>query len=240
MNLPSSKGIIEIDSSLISSMNFLSYLKQVKPSLQLMNILLVDDHAILLDGLENLLKATENFEVVGKEGTVTGALNFLKSNEVDFMITDYNLPDGDGLGLVRTVKRIFPDIKILVLSMHDETHLVKEILKEGVNGYLLKKDSQDELLNALDAIKDGKIYLSNDINNMLIQSLNQPDEQRLLTEREREILKLIAKEYTNKMIAEELFISERTVETHRKNIFRKTKTSSLVGLIKFAYANNLI
>ena len=221
-------------------MNFLSYLKQAKPSLQLMKVLLVDDHAILLDGLENLLKDTENFDVIGKEGTVVGALTFLKSNEVDVLITDYNLPDGDGLGLVRTVKRILPNIKVLVLSMHDETYLVKEILKEGVNGYLLKKDSQDELLNALDAISDGKIYLSNDINNMLIQGLNQPDEQRLLTEREREILKLIATEYTNKMIAEALFISERTVETHRKNIFRKTKTSSLVGLIKFAYANNLI
>jgi DNA-binding NarL/FixJ family response regulator len=205
-----------------------------------MKILLVDDHAILLDGLENLLKDTENIIVVGKEGTVAGALNFLKSNEVDILITDYNLPDGDGLGLVRAVKRILPEIKILVLSMHDETHLVKEILKEGVNGYLLKKDSQDELLNAMDAISDGKIYLSNDISNMLIQGLNQPDEQKLLTEREREILMLIAKEYTNKMIAEELFISERTVETHRKNIFRKTKTSSLVGLIKFGYANNLI
>lgn len=205
-----------------------------------MRILLVDDHAILLDGLENLLEATENFEVAGKQGTVTGALSFLKTNEVDILITDYNLPDGDGLALVRTVKRILPDIKILVLSMHDEAHLVKEILKEGVNGYLLKKDSQDELLNALDAIIGGKIYMSSDINAMLIQSLDQPDEQRLLTEREREILKLIAQEYTNKMIAEELFISERTVETHRKNIFRKTKTSSLVGLIKFAYANNLI
>ncbi len=205
-----------------------------------MKTLLVDDHAILLDGLENILKSTEAFEVVGKRGTVSGALDFLKKEEVDILITDYNLPDGDGLELIRAVRRMLPEVKILMLSMHDETHLVKEILKEGVNGYLLKKDSQDELLNALDAIKDGKIYLSNDINNMLIQGLNQPDEQRLLTEREREILKLISKEYTNKLIAEELFISERTVETHRKNIFRKTKTSSLVGLIKFAYANNLI
>ncbi len=205
-----------------------------------MKVLLVDDHAILLDGLENLLQATESFEVVGKQGTVTDALNFLKKVEVDILITDYNLPDGDGLELIRAVKRILPEIKVLVLSMHDEVHLVKEILKEGVNGYLLKKDSHDELLNALDAIKDGKIYLSNDVNKMLINGLNLPDEQKLLTEREREILKLISKEYTNKMIAEELFISERTVETHRKNIFRKTKTSSLVGLIKFAYANNLI
>jgi len=196
-----------------------------------MKVLLVDDHAILLDGIENLLNAEEGFEVAGKAGTVADALVMLKNKPIELLITDYNLPDGDGLELVRAVKRLF---------MHDEGHLVKEILKEGVNGYMLKKDSQDEMVNAVHAIKNGKTYLSNDINNLLIRGLNQPDEQRLLTEREREILKLITKEYTNKMIAEELIISERTVETHRKNIFRKTKTSSLVGLIKFAYANNLI
>ncbi|MEQ8714363.1 MAG: response regulator transcription factor, partial [Cyclobacteriaceae bacterium] len=112
--------------------------------------------------------------------------------------------------------------------------------KEGVNAYVLKKDSESELVQALYDVKNGKTFLSNEINKMLIQSLHGSDEQRLLTEREREILKLIAKEYTNKDIAESLFISERTVETHRKNIFRKTKTNSLVGLIKFAYANNLI
>ncbi len=87
---------------------------------------------------------------------------------------------------------------------------------------------------------DGKMYLSSDVNRMLIVNLQRPEEGRLLTDREREIVKLISKEYSNKQIAEELFISERTVETHRKNIFRKTGTNSLVGLIKFAYANNLI
>ena len=123
--------------------------------------------------------------------------------------------------------------------MHDEAHLVKEILKEGIDGYLIKKDSHNELVNALYNIKAGRNYLSAEINMMLIRGLNT-EEDRLLTDREREILQLIAKEYTNKDIAEELFISERTVETHRKNIFRKTGTNNLVGLIKFAYANNLI
>ncbi|HET9053091.1 MAG TPA: response regulator transcription factor, partial [Cyclobacteriaceae bacterium] len=96
------------------------------------------------------------------------------------------------------------------------------------------------LLNAIRDVNNGRVYLSSDVNKLLITNLNNPDEGRLLTDREREILKLIAKEYTNKNIAEELFISERTVETHRKNIFKKTGTNSLVGLIKFAYANNLI
>ena len=198
---------------------------------ELMKILLVDDHAILLDGIETLLNAEDVFEVTGKAHTVADAITFLKNNAGDLLITDYNLPDGDGLQLVKSARKISKDIKILVLSMHDEAHLVKEILKEGVNGYMLKKDSQDEMINAVYAIKNEKMFLSNDINNILISSLHQPDGQRLLTDREREILRLIAKEYTNKMIAEKLTISERTVDTLRKNIFRKTKTSSLVCLI---------
>ena len=205
-----------------------------------MKVFLVDDHAIMLDGLVALLKTDEDMEIVGTAGTVADAMDFLKMNHLDILITDYNLPDDDGLSLVRKVKRQWPEIKILVLSMHNESHLVKEILKEGIDGYVLKKDSKDELIDALYSIKKGNLYVSSEINSMLVRNLHQPDEQKLLTEREREILKLIAKEYTNKMIAEELFISERTVETHRKNIFRKTKTNSLVGLIKFAYANNLI
>jgi len=201
---------------------------------------LVDDHAIMLDGLVALLKTDEEMEIVGTAGTVADAMDFLKMNHIDVLVTDYNLPDDDGLSLVRKVKRLWPEIKILVLSMHSETHLVKEILKEGIDGYVLKKDSKDDLIDALYSVKKGNLFVSNEINNMLVRNLHQPDEQKLLTEREREILKLISKEYTNRMIAEELFISERTVETHRKNIFRKTKTSSLVGLIKFAYSNNLI
>lgn len=205
-----------------------------------MKVFLVDDHAIMLDGLVSLLQSDSEMEVVGTAGTVSDAMDFLKMNHIDILVTDYNLPDDDGLSLVRKVKRLWPEVKILVLSMHNEAHLVKEILKEGINGYVLKKDSKEDLIKALYSAKKGDLFVSNEINKMLIRNLHQPVEQKLLTEREREILKLISKEYTNKMIAEELFISERTVETHRKNIFRKTKTTSLVGLIKYAYANNLI
>jgi DNA-binding NarL/FixJ family response regulator len=114
-------------------------------------------------------------------------------NHIDILVTDYNLPDNDGLSLVRKVKRLCPEIKILVLSMHSEAHLVKEILKEGINGYVLKKDSKEELINAIYAVKKGNLYVSNEINKMLVRNLHQPDEQKLLTERESEILKLIAK-----------------------------------------------
>lgn len=205
-----------------------------------MKILLVDDHEMMLDGLEAILDAGKHGQVAARASTGEDALAMLREEPYHLLITDYNLPGMSGLHLVRAARRVRPTLKIIVLSMHDETHLVKEILKEGVNGYVLKKDSRSELLNAINDVMKGKIFLSQDINKLLMENLQFPEQEKLLTPREREILKLIAEEYSNKQIAEELFISERTVETHRKNIFRKTKTQSLVGLIKFAYANNLI
>lgn len=203
-------------------------------------IILVDDHAILLDGVKNLLEKEDDVLVSGVFHNGESALEYLKSNDVDLVVTDFHMPGMDGLSLVHTLKRIKPSVKVIVMSMHDEAHLVKEILKAGINGYVLKKDTHRELLKAIRDVQNGNVYLSNDINRILISNLQNPDEGRLLTEREREIVKLISKEYSNKDIAEALFISERTVETHRKNIFKKTGTNSLVGLIKFAYANNLI
>lgn len=203
-------------------------------------VILVDDHAILLDGIRSLLSGVEGISVDRAFTSAEEALKYLQQGNADLLITDFNLPGMDGLSLIRAVQRTNEGIKIIVLSMHNEVHLVKEILRTGVQGFVLKNDSHKELLQAIQEVINGKVYLSSDVNKMLIQSMDNPDEGKLLTDREREIVKLIAKEYSNKQIAEDLFISERTVETHRKNIFRKTGTSSLVGLIKFAYANNLI
>jgi two-component system nitrate/nitrite response regulator NarL len=205
-----------------------------------MRILLVDDHAILLDGIKTLLEKVEGINVTATAQSAEKALQILSDTEVDLVITDFNMPGMDGLSLIHSIKKIKPKIKTIILSMHDETHLVKEILRSGVNGYVLKKDTHHELLKAIHEVEQGKIYLSSDINKILIDNLQNPDDGKLLSDREREIVKLIAKEYSNKQIAEKLFISERTVETHRKNIFKKTGANSLVGLIKFAYANNLI
>jgi DNA-binding NarL/FixJ family response regulator len=205
-----------------------------------MRIVLADDHGIIIDGVRSILSKEPELEVVYSTNQGSGILAYLKEHTFDLLITDFSMPEMDGLTLIRTVKRVLPGVKIIVLSMHDEVHLAKEILKSGVDGYVLKKDTQHELLKAIQEVRAGRVYLSSDINRLLIMNLDNPDEGRLLTDREREIVKLIAKEYSNKQIAEALFISERTVETHRKNIFRKTGTNSLVGLIKFAYANNLI
>lgn len=203
-------------------------------------VFLVDDHVILLDGLRSVLSNHEGYEVVGVACDGEEALDFLEKNEVDILITDYSLPKLDGLGLVRAVKKIKPDLKVIVLSMHNESHLVREILKEGVLSYLLKNDSTNELILALDHVVKGKVYLSNEINTMLIESLKFQDETRLFSDREREILKLIANEYSSKQIAEKLFISERTVETHRRNMMKKAGTNTTIGLMKFGYENNLV
>lgn len=205
-----------------------------------MNVTLIDDHPILMNGLVSILRSSGLVNIIGTGCSAKEALELLDKQLPDILVCDYNLPDESGLSLIQRAKRLYPSLKIIVLSMHSEPYLVKEILKEGVQGYILKKDTQEELLTALDVVHAGRMYFSNEINTILMNALNEPSENKLLTARELEILQLIAQECTNKEISEKLFISERTVETHRKNIFRKTKTNSLVGLIKFAYANNLI
>lgn len=204
-------------------------------------IVLVDDHRIVLDGLVSLLESDPDFLILAALSSGEEAQDFLKNDQPDILLTDYTLPGISGLELMRQVKKDYPKIKVVLLSMHDEAHLVKAVLKEGVDGYLLKNIQQIELKNALKQVMLGMPYVSPEITRLLMHDLNHPTEEpSLLTDREKDILRLIAKEYSNKQMAEKLFISERTVETHRKNIFRKTNTTSLVGLIKFAFANNLI
>ncbi|MEQ9424159.1 MAG: response regulator transcription factor [Cyclobacteriaceae bacterium] len=211
-----------------------------KEALEKQRVFLVDDHTILIDGLKALLAEEDDYEVVGEAHDGEQALEFLKKNDIDILVTDYSLPKVDGLALVRILKRIKPDVKIIVLSMHRESHLVREILKEGVSGYILKNDSTNELLLALQHVRKDKVYLSTEINSMLIDSLKFQEETKLFSDREREILKLIAEEFSSRQIAEELFISERTVETHRRNMMKKAGTNTTIGLMKFGYENNLI
>jgi len=203
-------------------------------------LLIVDDHRIVLDGLKSLFDKDSQFEIIGAANTAEEALRFLQDIQPDILLTDYSLPGLTGLELAVVVKEKYPLVKRVVLSMHDEGLLVKQVLKEGVDGYLLKSIQQSELKLALFQIMDGFPYISPEITRMMLANMNNERPDELLSERERQVLNLIAKEFSNKQIAEQLFISERTVETHRKNIFRKTNTTSLVGLIKYAFANKLI
>ncbi|MGV3547540.1 MAG: response regulator [Pedobacter sp.] len=205
-----------------------------------MKLLLVDDHAIVTDGLQVLLQNEEGFTIVEKLVSGNFALAYLKQNEVDLMITDYSMPDIDGLTLVKQAKALRPDLKIIVLSMHDEAAMIKDMLSAGVDGYVLKKYAQQELLNAIQAVGNGRQFWSAEVNRALLTALQPQETENHITERELEVLKLLAQELTSKQIAEKLFISERTVETHRKNLMRKTGANNAIGLVRYAYSHKLL
>lgn len=204
---------------------------------------LVDDHQIVIDGLISLLKGHDNFAFAFATTDPTEAINLLRQHPVDILLTDVMMQKMPGTQLAKLVKEQFPGIKILALSMSGEGDLVSEMINQSdISGYVLKNIGKQELINALETISKGGIYFSEEVITALQRSshLKKQNEEAHLTEREIEIIGLIEKEYNNKQIAEALFISERTVETHRKNIFRKTNTSSVIGLVKYAYEHKLV
>jgi DNA-binding NarL/FixJ family response regulator len=205
------------------------------------SILLVDDHQILMDGIVELLEKTSNYHISGTTNTAKEALVFLKDNgdKTDVVITDIGLPDMKGNVLAGQIREEYPEIKIIALSMHEERHIIKDTIKAGVDGYVLKRSTHDDLVNAIEAVLSGENYVSPSITHMLMDDIRNPSIVELLSTREKEIILLITKEYTTKKIAEELFISEKTVEAHKTNIFRKTNTSTLVGLTKFAIEHQI-
>jgi DNA-binding NarL/FixJ family response regulator len=209
-------------------------------------LLIVDDHQMLLDGIRALLQDVPSFQIVAEAHNGNQALEELKKTQVDIVVTDISMPDMNGIELTQKIKSDYPDIKVLTLSMFSEKQTIREMVDAGVSGYILKNTGKEELVGALTKIASGGIYFGDEVTNEMMRMMSDNDREQekktavTLTFREKEILKLITKEYSNVQIATELFISERTVETHRKNIFRKTNTKGIVGLIKYAYEYNLI
>ncbi len=206
-------------------------------------IFIVDDHPLVIEGIKTLLMVEPDIEVVGTSTRSTEVIRLLHHLNVDVLLMDVNMPDISGLELAKAALKEFPLLKILALSVYADGMTVKDMVAAGVKGYLLKTASQQQLVAAVKTVAEGKKHLAEEaLHNMLdtLQAQEDRPKNQLLTEREVEIVRLIEKEYSNKQIAESLFISERTVETHRKNIFRKTQTDSVVGLIKFAYGHKLI
>jgi len=204
---------------------------------------LVDDHQIVIDGLTSLLKGHENFNFAFATTDSTEVLAKIKANPIDILLTDVMMPKLPGNQLAKKVKESFPEVKILALSMSGQGDLVNEMIEDAdISGYVLKNIGKQELIRAIEKIAAGGIYFSEEVIDELQRNSQRKKqkEEAHLTAREIEIIRLIEKELNNKQIAETLFISERTVETHRKNIFRKTETNSVIGLVKFAYEHKLI
>lgn len=204
---------------------------------------LVDDHQIVIDGLMSLLKGHERFRLAFATTDASEVLEKMAAHPIDILLTDVMMPRLPGNELARKVKEKYPDVKILALSMSGQGDLVNEMINDAdISGYVLKNVGKTELVKALEKIAGGGIYFSEEVIEELQRSSQRKrqKEEAHLTGREVEIIRLIEKEYNNKQIAEALFISERTVETHRKNIFRKTSTNSVIGLVKYAYEHKLI
>jgi DNA-binding NarL/FixJ family response regulator len=211
-----------------------------------LKLFLVDDHQILLDGVKALLKDEEQFEIIGEATRCSVALDVFEKMQLDIVITDIQMPEMSGIEFTRIIKKKYPQVKVLALSMSGEEGEIAEMVEAGISGYVIKNTGKEELRSALLKISEGGMFFSEEITQRLTSALRhrkeRGDEEREahLTPREKEIIKLIAKEYSNKKISDSLFISERTVETHRKNIFRKTNTRSVIGLVKWAQEHKLV
>ena len=207
------------------------------------SLAIVDDHQIVIDGLKSLLEGHPNFIVKIESNHPEKMETILAENKVDILLTDIMMPVMNGAQLSKMVKTKYPEIKILALSMSGQGDLVNQMIDDSdIAGYVLKNLGKQELITALEKIAGGGVYFSEEVLEEMIKATERKktSEEVHLTIREIEIIRLIEKEFNNKQIADSLFISERTVETHRKNIFRKTQTSGLIGLIKYAYEHKLI
>ena len=209
------------------------------------SVYLVDDHQIMLDGIKALLSNDKAIDIAGESIRCKEAFEMISICKPDVILTDIHMPDMNGIEFSRLVKNNFPEIKIIALSMSAEEALISDMLEAGASGYLVKNIGKEELREALIRVVSGEVYFSPEVaaqlSKALLNSRNRDKEPVVkLTQRELEIVRLIAKEYSNEQIANALFISERTVETHRKNIFRKTKIKGVIGLLKFAMENKLL
>lgn len=210
-------------------------------------VFVTDDHELYLEGLCLLLKKQDGVEVVGSSLTAKELLAKLPSLSIDILLLDVHLPDMEEEELLKKIRDIQPDLKVLYLTMMRGTRYIHRLVKYGVQGYLLKNAGIEELKTAIQTIRTGGTYYSKEINIMDSSSdfrntITIEDKQvnEILSKREIEILKLICKEFSNQEIAEKLFLSISTVETHRKNLIAKLGVNNTVGLVKFAIKNNLV
>lgn len=207
-------------------------------------LLLVDDHELFLEGMVSLLDGQGDLQVIGTAGNGKEALLKIEEDMPDIVLADLNMPEMDGIQLVKAVKSNYPEVKIIVLTMHDDRPTVTEIMMAEAEGYVLKNTDKRELVKAITRVADGGTYYCNEVMSIILERYKEEKKHGLqpvqLTDREKEILRLIAQEKSSEEIADTLFISRRTVETHRKNILKKTEVKSVVGLLKFGYRMGLI
>jgi DNA-binding NarL/FixJ family response regulator len=214
---------------------------------KVIKLLIIDDHKMVRDGIRVMLESKENLVHFDIHEAENGdlAIRQILNNHFDIVLLDYQLPDMSGTETLQQIRLYKKDIKVLALSNYDEVSYVKSMINEGANGYILKNIEPFQLIQAIESVLGGTPYYSNEVAIKLIDSANDPQKSSNarksdLTTREMEILKLIANGKTNDEIAKELFISKRTVDTHRQNLLKKLQVKNTAGLLKAAYAFNFL
>lgn len=200
-------------------------------------VLLADDHNIILDGLNVVLSNDKEIEVIGTAENGEEVIEFLEKKETDLVVLDINMPKMDGITCSRVLKKQFPWIKILILTMYPQKSFVDEIIKIGIDGCLLKNNTGKELITAIKRVMNGKSYFDH------LKSFTSEKEdiiQFKLTKREIDIIKCLADGLSSPEMAEKLFISEHTVRTHRKNILKKTGLASTSQVVRYATEQQFI
>lgn len=203
-------------------------------------LILVDDHQIVLDGLKALLDDLDGFDCVATAENGQKALDLLQVFEVDVVLMDIDMPVMNGMEATRRIKKHHPKVKVISLTQHSERGMVRQLLDCGSDGYLLKNIAQDELADAIRKVNNGENVFSSEVALSLAGKAVEKNSNGVeveLTERELEILALIAEGLSSKQIGEKLFISPRTVDTHRTNLMNKLEIHNIAGLIRFAFKN---
>lgn len=212
-----------------------------------LKIVLADDHQIVREGLRTLLEKNDNFQVVAEAGDGRTAVKHVDEYKPDLIVMDMMMPDLNGIEATRQIAARHPDIKIIALSMHSDKQLVKQMLKAGASGYVLKDCAVNELICAIQSVIKANIYLSPSINTMLLKEKvfeqgefnSSSSVFALLSNREREVLQLIGEGKSTKEIAYALSVSVKTIETHRQQIMSKLNIHSIAGLTKYAIREGL-
>jgi len=211
-------------------------------------IIIADDHAVLRSGLKALLNCSPRFDVIGEAGDGQSAIKMVEELQPDILILDISMPGMSGVDCIKELRSRCIPCRILVLTMYDDEEYIKEVMRSGADGYVLKKSADTELIEGIIKISEGKKYLNETISQTLIDSLlrtssTEPDSHNpyiLLSIREREVLRFLAKGHTNSEIAEMLSLSPKTVDTYRSRIMSKLNVRKKSELVNYAMQHNLV
>jgi DNA-binding NarL/FixJ family response regulator len=214
----------------------------------MIRILIADDHTMFVDGIESILASESDFKIIGRCYTGPEVLQFVNQEEPDILLLDVNLPGKNGIDVCKDLSVSHPNIKVLAISMFNEESFVSEILNNGAKGYILKNTGREELFKAIRTVSKGDSYFSKEVTETIMKGLMSSRKASSktnssipkLSRREKEVLKLIAQEFTTQEIADNLFISLKTVESHRSSLLSKLNARNSVGLVRIALENDLL